>query len=444
MKFKYTFPDMKEYIMPNGMRIIWLPDFTYPVITLALLIPAGRYLDPINREGTADLTVGLMQKGTKTFPLEKFAEEIENSGVSLFVVVKNEYITLGARMLNKVSEKIIPIFWEMLCNPTFDKKEFKRTKKEFMTSFKAEFADPSAIASKHFNAELFGPSNFSGRMPSIFSVKNIKYEHIIDFYSSFIVPQESTLIVSGAFSVENVQKPWEEIFSKWKSKRTKDRSLNITIPSLTENKIRLINKPDLSQTTLLIGHSCIHELHEKKMTLAIANFILGGGNFSSRLMSKIRSDTGKTYGIASRITTYRNFGTFSLSTSTQNNQLKEVLASIFKVYSDFAQNGPTDSEIEKAKQFAIGNMSFELEGINNVIEKLLWLRFFNRDNSYIESYTSHLKSINSKETQDALNKYFASDHFVIIAVGKMKEIQEQLAAYGNVKHFTHRSNPIQN
>jgi zinc protease len=442
MKFSFKFPDMKEKILPNGMRSIWLPDFAHPVITVSLLIPAGRYADPVGLEGISELTVGLMQKGTKSLPAEAFSEKLEQTGASIVMDVKDECITIGVRMLHKAASEIIPLFWDMICNPALDKSEFKRLKKEMITGLNAEYADPGALAGKHFNAELFGPLNPAGRKNTLYTVKNINLEHIKNFYSVHIAPQDANLIIAGAMKVEDMQKKWESLFSNWDNKKAEKSTYEIVVPDLTKNRIRIIDKPELSQTTILLGHPCVNELHEKRITLALANFILGGGNFSSRLMSRIRSDTGKTYGIASQIFSNRKLGSFMISTSTQNNQLREVISSIFDVYNDFTKKGATEPEIEKAKQFATGNMAFELEGINNIVEKLLWLRFYERDNSYIESYESHLQPINRDTLLDSVQKHLMFENFVIVAVGKQNEILEQLSAYGEVQCFKCRANPV--
>ncbi len=442
MEFSFKFPDMIEKVLPNGIRSIWLPDFAQPVITVTFLIPVGRYAEPAGLEGVSELTVGMMQKGTKSLPAEVFSEKLEQTGASVLVDVKDECITLGVRMLSKVASEIVPLFWDMVCNPVFDKSEFARLKKEMITGLNAEYSDPGSIAGKHFNAELFGPLNPAGRKQTLYTVKNIKLENIKEYYSSCIAPQESNIIIAGAMNADDMQKNWESLFANWENREARKHKADLTIPDLTSNRIRVIDKPELSQTTLLMGHSCIHELHDNKITLALANFILGGGNFSSRLMSRIRSETGKTYGIASQIYSNKKLGSFAISTSTQNNQLKEVLASIFDVYNDFTTKGATESEIEKAKQFAAGNMAFELEGINNIVEKILWLRFYERDKSFIESYETYLQPINCENLLESLQKYFLSEHFVIIAVGKQNEIMDHLSAYGDVQCFKCRANPV--
>ena len=87
-------------------------------------------------------------------------------------------------------------------------------------------------------------------------------------------------------------------------------------------------------------------------------------------------------------------------------------------------------------------MAFELEGIYNIVEKLLWLRFYERENSYIETYESHLEQINDRTLLESVQKYLKHENFVIVAVGRQNEILEQLSEYGEVQCFKCRDNPV--
>ena len=441
---KFRFPPMEEYTLSNGMSIIWLQSFIQPVLTVTLQLPVGRHYDPVGLEGTTELCVSLMLKGIPSLTSEDFTQKFEQVGASLFVDAKEDYIIFGVRMLNRAANEILPFFWEMICNPAFDNNEFKRLKKEMITGLRAEYSDPSALASRHFCAELFGPLHPGGRNHSINSVKGVTLEQVKEFYKTYIRPQKSLLIVAGAREVPQMQKDWEKLFAAWSKEEKQLPGIDKTIPQLKENRIRIVDKPELSQTTVLIGYPSICELHEKKVALAVANFIFGGGNFSSRLMKRIRTETGRTYSISSVLSTHKEYGVFTIATSTQNSKLEGVISSIFDAYRDFVKAGATESEIEKAKQFAIGNMAFELEGINSIIEKLLWLRFYGRENSYIESYESLISPLNAVEIKDALQKHFTSENFVIVAAGKKSETLSQLETFGSVHAFHYQADPIVN
>ncbi len=442
MDFHYTFPAIDEQVLSNGIRTVWLPDFRHQVLTVTLQIPSGRFFDSAGFEGTAELTAGLMLKGPSSLTSEEFAEKLEHAGATLFADVKEEYTIIGVRILFREADTIVPLFWEMVTEPSLDAKEFNRLKKEMLTGLQAEFADPSILANRHFNAALFGYQHPAGRNRSMETVKRITLAQVTEFYTKVIGPVNCCLVVAGACTIEDMKNRWEHLFENWHKSSDKDSKQNHTVSVLTENRIRIIDKPEYSQATVILGHQGIPELHKNRIPLAIANYILGGGNFSSRLMARIRTETGKTYGINSQLNSLKHFGTFTIETSTQTGQLGDVIRSIVDVYTTFIHSGPTEEEIKKAKQFVLGNMAFELEGLNNVVEKLLWLRFYGRENSYIENFSSLINPIDANLISQVLQSDFAFSHFVIVAVGRETEITAQLKEFGSPKYFKPRDNPF--
>lgn len=442
MKFKYKFPEMNEYTMSNGMRIIWLEDHNHPVITISLQINIGRDNDPESFEGTSELLSNLMLKGTKKLSGDAFLEKFENAGASLFTDTKDEHSIFGVRMLKNAAEAIIPLFWDMVCNPELDIKEFKRLKKELLTGLSAEYSEPSSVGGKHFNAQIFGSTYPAGRNHSVTTVKKIKLNHIKKLYDNYFSPKICTLVIAGAMNMEEMRKKWESLFLQWDNDIIPANIQRSAIPVLSSNNIRIVNKPELTQTTLIIGHHTINELHKNKIQIAVANYILGGGNFSSRLMKRVRSEMGKTYGISSQLSCNKHHGIFLLSTATQNDQIPEMLQNIFEVYNSFVSEGPSEEELQKALQYTAGSLAFALEGLNNVVDKILWLRFFNRKNSYIENYESHLNPVTINSVRESLQNDFKCENFVITAVGKTSEITEHLEKYGVVNQYKCRSNPL--
>jgi zinc protease len=206
---------------------------------------------------------------------------------------------------------------------------------------------------------------------------------------------------------------------------------------MNSTTIHLVDKPDLSQATFMLGHTTIGEKSPNKLKLSLANYCFGGGHFSSRLMSKIRTTRGKTYGISSQPHFITDRGIFSISTTTRNEGAGEVLQNILEEYRTFVENGIAESELEGAKRFFIGHTAFELEGVGNVMDKILWLRSNERDNEYIERFDELVAGVSTSEVNSFLHDDFASDSFAIVAVGKRRDIEAQLTDIAPVEtvHF---------
>lgn len=436
----YKFPAYSEERLVNGLRVMWVPDKEQHGITIALQIPAGEFSDPPSFEGTAELAVSLMQKGTQTLSSEEFSQKVEQAGASFFADTGDEHIVLGCKMLSKFADGITPLFWEMICSPRFDKSELSRLKRETLTALQAEFSDANALVSKHFYALVCGSAHPAGRMHSLMSVKRISLDKIKRFYSDYISPSESTLVVAGDFEPEAVVK-WRTLFALWVNPTKAISCIGQELPLPTKPQVRLVDKSDISQSYLMVGHPIAGELSPDRSALSLANYILGGGNFSSRLMASVRAGKGKTYGITSQIAANRDCGVFSISTATLSAQTAEVLETIFSVYRDFAENGVTDDELDKAKRFAIGNMAFQLEGIGNIVEKLLWLRLYGRTASYIENFASAISTITKDSVNSAIRRHLSSKYFTVVAVGKKDDVIEQLKGYGDVEIVSYRHNP---
>jgi zinc protease len=437
----YLFPPMREQKLDNGLTLILIEDHQQEGVTIGLQLPVGEFCDDPGLEGTAELVIGMMMKGPASLTPEEFSERFEQIGAALFSEVGNEHCVIGCKLLARYIDEVLPLFWEMITKPGFCQKELARLKREMTTGLTAETADPMSIANRHFTAIVCGGSHPAGRVQTARSVKKINLSLVNEFYNSYMSPEAGVLVIAGDFSPDSMLPEVVPRCSSWTAKRTKTPVIGGPLPVLASTNIRLVDKPDLSQVSLILGHPVAGELGDRRNELALANYIIGGGNFSSRLMAHIRSKQGKTYGISSQISCSAGFGVFSIATSTQNSQAADMLSAIMDVYREAAASGITADELTKAKQFAVGNMAFQLEGIVNITDKLLWLKQFGRSISYIENFNAMVDSISLEDVNDAVRTCLASPFFAIVAVGKKEALAKTLASYGRVATVNFRADP---
>ncbi|MCX7726053.1 MAG: insulinase family protein [Chitinispirillaceae bacterium] len=435
--------DIREYDLNNGMKIVVIPDTTQEGLIIALQIPTGKFSDPVGYEGCAELCSELMQKGTKSLEAEKFLSKFESKGAMLFSNTEEEHSVFGIKMLSKFKEELFPYFWEMIISPRLEGKELKRLQKEASTALKAETVEPKIIANRFFFRKLASVNHPAGRHSTISSINKIKKETIEEFYKKNIHPLGSVLIFAGNIKEGKFLEDCISSVEKWKGHIV--TPLRSEVPMVESNKpvVVFVEKNDLTQASLIIGQATVGEMHQDFLPLSLANYILGGGNFSSRLMQRIRSDAGKTYGVSSHLTATKNFGAIAISTSTQNFQLKEVVSTITDEYKRFCLEGVKDDEIENAKKFAIGNMAFQLEGMIKIVEKILWLKFYKKPYDFIEKYFEMVLSSNSNSINSAIKKWLNPERLIIVAVGKKSEVLPQLTTFGEVECFHYKDIELQ-
>ncbi|MBN1307243.1 MAG: insulinase family protein [Chitinispirillaceae bacterium] len=433
----FSFPSFEEYELENGLHCLLIPDHAQEGLVIALQLPFGRFADPQGQEGCADICIGVMQKGTATKRFEQFSDEFEQRGATLFAEIGEEQTMIGVKMLSRFKEVLFPCFWEMVTEPRFDERELARVQQEMATALRAETIDPGAIAHRHFFNELAGPGHPAGRHHTVRSIRRIRREQVIAFYDAHVVPEDCTLVIAGDFEPEWFARQCRETAAHW---RACARRLPCEAPPAEHpgKAVRFVEKNDLTQISLVVGQSAPGEFDERRNRIALANYVLGAGNFSSRLMTRIRSGAGKTYGIVSHIAAERRFGALSIATSTQNRQLEEVLSALLHEFGLFYSDGITADELEKAKRFAIGNMAFQLEGITNLVEKILWLRFYRHTVEYIERFDEMIRAITIESVNDAIRSCFDPEKLIIVGVGKRSEVLSQLSRFGTPKRFHYK------
>lgn len=440
MAVTYRFPPMVDEDCANGLHLMWVPDHELPAMTVAVQFPRGKLLDEPGLEGGSELAVELLQKGTAQRPPEQFSELLESRGCSLFADTAEEHTLIGCRFLASYAPEVVPLFWEMIVSPGLDSRELKRVKKEMLTSLDAETAEPAGLASKHFHVQLFGSDHPAGRFPSRRSVRALSADTVRAAMGRIVHPHGATVVVAGDFDLDAARTAWQDLFASWDPGREPCVSPPLCAERLPAHTgVRLVNKRDLTQTSLVVGHIMPGEECECRHGIGLANYILGGGNFSSRLMGEVRSRLGKTYGISSQLGRLRTFGDLMISTSTMNEQVQDMLDLILRVYRQFVKDGVTDEEVAKARSFAAGSLAFQLEGIGHVVEKLLWLRLHGRDKSYIEGYPQAIARIDTDAVNRAIREYFTTDALVVTAVGSRRFIEQQLKGFGPIEHFDHRA-----
>src|SRR5439155_24005923 len=125
--------------------------------------------------------------------------------------------------------------------------------------------------------------------------------------------------------------------------------------------VRLVDKPDATQSALLVLGPGIRHADPALYAVRLMNFALGGGGFSSRLMKSLRSEGGKTYHVGSMFEVGRESGSFEASTFTRTSETVETARLVLDEIARMRKSGPTAEELKAAKNNLIGGYGLRLE-----------------------------------------------------------------------------------
>ena len=120
----FTLPDIEEYQLNNGMRVLISPNYESPIINISIHINAGKLDDPIDKPDLGKYAFWALNDGTNKYPKEDQLKEKlfsfgNTQGSFRTMGFYDDYARISNLCLKEDTRDCIEIFSEVLRYPTF-------------------------------------------------------------------------------------------------------------------------------------------------------------------------------------------------------------------------------------------------------------------------------------------------------------------------------------
>lgn len=426
-------PPIKKTTLDNGLKVIVIEQHELPIVAFRLLLKSGSACDPEGKAGLANLTAGLLRQGTKTKTATEVAEAIDFVGGSLDAGSDRDATYASCRVLTKHFDTGLELLADIILNPAFKQDEIDRLRKQTLASIKQQKDNPESVVGERFREFVFG--NHPYGLPNEGteeSITTLTRDDIVNFHQKYYVPGNAILAVVG--DVKNA-----EVISKIKAKFSQWSGAPVTLPSLTEpeaikgHQILLVDKPDLTQTYIEMGHLGIDRKNPDIFAVRVMNYILGGGGFASRLAAEVRAKRGLTYDINSSFDFLKWRGVFGVSTFTRNDSTAAAIVAIIDQLKKIRTDGVTDKELADTKSFYTGYFPLQFETPEQIATQILTVELYDLGEDYITNYTQRINAVTKEDVQRVAQKYIDPDNLKIVVVSKAETVKPLLEPLGTVE-----------
>jgi len=148
------------------------------------------------------------------------------------------------------------------------------------------------------------------------------------------------------------------------------------------------------------------------------NFILGGGSFTSRITTKVRSDEGLSYNQGSRFTYTWGFpGTFSGYVQTKSETVGYAISLILAEMERIRKEPVSEDEMETAINYYLESFSDNFQSPQATMENFAILEMTGKPLDYYKNYRSRVQSVTKEKALEVANKYIHPDKMAIMIVG---------------------------
>ncbi len=429
---RFRLPEVKTSLLGNGLKVHAVPRPELPLVEIHLVFPFGAEADPAGKGGLADFMAEILTLGTQKRPAARLAVDVDALGATLSAYSGWNSTVLHIAGLSEDWEKLMQILLEICTQPAFASQEFEQLQKRRMAALVQQKDESPLTADERFQEALFQETPYDHPVyGTLDSVPHLSREEAEEFYRRRSLSEGCFLIVVGNFPEEACRRWVESNFPSLKGvppAQGKDFS-----PAHPGARTIFINRPDLTQSQIRLGHIAIHHAHPDFLPFEVMNYALGGGGFSSRLMQKIRSERGYTYGIRASLEPRKKPGPFVISTFTPTATTFPCVQEILTVVQSFLTQGATDQERSEAVNFLTGSYPLRFETLSQIAQRVIQAEVHGLGLEYLADYPGRVEAVTREEMTHAAKKHLHPEEMLLLIVGRASHFRAEFERLGDVE-----------
>ena len=419
-------PPIRHLELSNGIRVLLLEKHSVPLVQVNLVIRAGALMDPGEKPGLASLTASMLTEGAGARNSLEFADAVDYIGAD--ISASSGFSIMGIALHTPLAklDSALSLLADVTRRPTFPAGELDRLRKERLTSLIEWRDEPRMLASVLFNRTLYGEHPY-GRMTggTAASLRAMTVEDLRRFHDGYIVPGNTTIIVVGDITGDEMMPKLERAFGDWKG----DPASAPPVPAISqirEKTLLFVDKPGAAQSVIEIGRVGVPRLTEDYYAIVVMNTILGG-SFTSRLNTNLREKHGYTYGAGSRFEFRPLAGPFIASASVQTAVTDKSLEEFIRELKGILEPVPP-GDVERAKNYVALSFPADFQSVGQIAAQIEELVIYGLPDDYFNRYTERILAVTPSDVERVAKKYINTDNLAFVIVGDRKEVGKSVSA----------------
>lgn len=415
----------KEYILDNGLRVILQENSSNQLIALHGAVDAGEVIEKIGSYsyGASYFTANMLERGTTDYTRDQIANQLETIGASVDITSDLDFVSIDGEVINRHIEPLVKILGQQLQQPNFKEEELSQLKQQLILQLEQSKDNSSNIASIKLKQAIY-PTNHPyydlSIEDQITEIRKLSVSDLQKFHKDFYTPNTTTLVFSGNFESDELISLLKKYFSDWKPSNTQQVQYHVPVVPTVDNPSDIIDTvKGKSQSIIILGHAGeITRDHPDYYALVLANDVLGGGSsLTSRLGYNVREKEGLVYSVYSYMRAYRGAGSFKIIMGTAPDKVEQAIAISRKTITEFLNEGISDEELERAKNYRKGSfISHNLVTNSSIAGALNLYAILGLDLNLINEYPNKIQSISKDEVMRVAKKYLHPDSLQVVII----------------------------
>lgn len=412
--------DIQQITSPGGIKAWLVEDHSIPFTALTLMFRGGASLDAPDKRGAINLMTALLEEGAGEMDSVQFAETVEGLGARAGFNVGDDALTVSSRALTENRDQAAELLRLALSEPRFDPDAVERVRGQVQASIRAEATDPQAIAAKELARLAWGDHPYGSSINGTAeSVAALTRDDLIDAKSRILARDRVVVAAAGDITARELGPLLDRILGAL----PEQGSVPLPQPAALQltGGVSVIDW-DSPQTVVSFAQPGLPMSDPDYFAAVVADHVLGGGGFSSRLMEEVREKRGLTYGIGTGLANGVYGETWQGGLASANEKVAEAVGLIRQEWDRFAEGGVTERELTDAKTYLTGEYPLRFNGNGKIAGILTGMQLIGLPADYVNTRNARVEAVTAEDVARVARRLLHSGQIRFVLVGRPEGI----------------------
>ncbi len=414
----YALLPIQDWKTASGARVLLVVNNDLPMLDVSVDFPAGSGFDAPDKAGLASYTNHLLKLGAGGLSENEISQRTADVGAQLSGRFTADRAGLYLRTLSSTKERdrALDVMTRVLLQPEFPAEALAREKARGIAGLKEADTRPDTIASRAFRRLVFGDHPYGRRAAGeVETVSALTRADLLDFYRRHYVADRAVVSIMGDITRVEAERIAELLTSKLPRGGDAQASMP-SVRALERPQSSVLSHP-ASQAHILVGGPGIRRSDPDYFPIFVGNYILGGGGFASRLNEEVRQKRGLAYSVYSAFVPLLREGPFQIGLQTRGDQAQAALKIVRETLSTFVTSGPSEQELEEAKNNLIGGFPMRIDSNRKIHEYLATIGFYDLPLDYLDRFVENIRKVSVNDIKAAFERRIQPERLVTVVVG---------------------------
>lgn len=421
--------DIQKTTLKNGVTVLVADTKAFPSVTVLVLVGVGSRYENEHNCGVAHFFEHMSFKGSSKYKdALTLTKTIEGLGAEYNAFTSKEYTGYYIKVPVRHAETALDILSDMIQSPLLKQEEIDRERGVITEELNTYEDMPQHKVHNMYEETMYLGHQLGWEIGGTKeTVAKMDRETISSFLTNYYLPTKTTVIIAGGIggilkSKVQITNRAEELFGEWRRGEKHKIEAPSYNPPVKNKPAITVHTKKTEQTHLVYGFPTFSYFDSRKHNLTLLSIILGGG-MSSRLFHEVREQRGLCYYIYSTKEQYSDAGSIYTSAGVNNDikKINEALKTIQEEQVKLAEEGVTEEELVRAKEYLKGNMLLSMEDSYTVASFIGKKQVLEGTYSQLEEVLKRIDAVSQDSLKALAAEIFIPNKAVLTIVGPLKK-----------------------